>query len=290
MQAPFDTLAKVLIDGLLSPECSVNIDAEITAEPLYADVVVDPPADVSSLASKGMLGKIAIEPCVIEVFSDTPSLRDVDRCLARASLLRAESGRDRALWVISPGVAESFIEGWRLRRSRTGVRGVYRSAVERAPRLVVVSELPRTRATLALRLMGRRATLIEALEDVRLLDDDAWERSLILRALLRVRDDLSRMTGTDANLTEETMRYQEVAAWADQKIAAIEAAAESRGEARGEARGERSALLTLLRARGIALSPAHETLVNNCVDHERLRAWLVRAANASSAAAVFDAV
>jgi len=284
MQAPFDTLAKVLIDGLLSPECTVNIDAEITSEPLYADVVVDPPADVSSLASKGILGRIAAEPCVIEVFSDTPSLRDVDRCLARASLLRAESARDRALWIVSPGVPQSVIEAWRLRRSRAELRGLYRRPIERAPRVIAVCALRRARETLALRLMGRRATLIEALEDVRLLDDGAWERALILRALLRVRDDLYKMMGTDANLSEETMRYQEVAAWADQKIAAIEAAA----EARGEARGEQTALLSLLRARGIAVSAEHEALVKSCEDHERLRRWLVRAANASEAAAVFD--
>ena len=74
---------------------------------------------------------------------------------------------------------------------------------------------------------------------------------------------------------------------------------EVRGEARGEARGERKglkrglrkgrvegrreALLTLLAARGLAVSPALRARVEACVELPCLDGWIVRAATAQSA-------
>jgi hypothetical protein len=106
-------------------------------------------------------------------------------------------------------------------------------------------------------------------------------RSVALRALSRVRDDLSRITETTVIDDEETIRYQEVAAWADQKIAAA--------EARGEAREEQTALLAVLRARGVAVSSREEHRVRSCEDAAQLREWITRAATATSLDAVFGA-
>ncbi|MFO0562403.1 MAG: hypothetical protein U0269_30585 [Polyangiales bacterium] len=60
-----------------------------------------------------------------------------------------------------------------------------------------------------------------------------------------------------------------------------------RGEARGEARGEQSALLAVLRARGVAVSPSAEQRVRSCEDTQQLREWITRAATATSLDAVF---
>jgi hypothetical protein len=62
-----------------------------------------------------------------------------------------------------------------------------------------------------------------------------------------------------------------------------EAAAEARGEARGKAAGRAEAILSVLDARGLAVSPERREAIASCRDLDRLDRWLRRAALATSA-------
>ncbi|MEU8110439.1 hypothetical protein AB0C18_42710 [Nonomuraea muscovyensis] len=62
---------------------------------------------------------------------------------------------------------------------------------------------------------------------------------------------------------------------------------EQEAEARGETRGEAKALLTLLAARNLTLTPDLRETVESCTDEEVLLRWTTRAATASSAHEVF---
>ncbi|KYF78355.1 hypothetical protein BE17_31675 [Sorangium cellulosum] len=62
--------------------------------------------------------------------------------------------------------------------------GVYGPAPALHVRVVVLSELPRARSTLILRLMGARRVLREALQDLMALPEDAWQRSVALPLLV----------------------------------------------------------------------------------------------------------
>ena len=59
---------------------------------------------------------------------------------------------------------------------------------------------------------------------------------------------------------------------------------EAKGRVEGRVEGRREALLTLLEARGLAVTPALRARVGACVDLARLERWIVRAATAQSAA------
>jgi hypothetical protein len=155
MKAPFDLLAKGVIEEVCSIECTVSIQEPVPTDALYADALVDPPSDPSPLHKRGMLGRMVKERCAIEPFSRVPSQQDVDRCMARVSLLRADGDHDQVLWVVSPGHPKSVIATWGLTEDALWCRGVYTSALARLPRVVVVRELPRDRDTIMLRLMGR---------------------------------------------------------------------------------------------------------------------------------------
>jgi hypothetical protein len=63
---------------------------------------------------------------------------------------------------------------------------------------------------------------------------------------------------------------------------------EAKGEARGEAKGAARALLTVLRARGIAVPDGARERILTLKDRERLEHWLEKAAVASSIAEVID--
>lgn len=148
-----------------------------------------------------------------------------------------------------------------------------------------MSELAKKRETLLLRLMGRDQVLSEALREAQALPVDAWEREFVWRALLRVRDDLARMTGAESTREEEdAVRYQEIAEWADKMLES----ARAQGEALGRAQGEVEALLAVIAARGFVLDAASEERIRSCADGAVLRAWIVRAVSAPSLSAVFE--
>jgi hypothetical protein len=63
--------------------------------------------------------------------------------------------------------------------------------------------------------------------------------------------------------------------------------AEALGEARGQARGQAKALVAVLRAKDIELSPEQQELIESCLDLDQFDTWITRAATAGSADDVF---
>ena len=61
------------------------------------------------------------------------------------------------------------------------------------------------------------------------------------------------------------------------------------GKAIGEAKGKQDALLTLLAARGLAVTAANRTRIKACDKTATLDRWIARAATASSVTAVLGA-
>jgi hypothetical protein len=80
--------------------------------------------------------------------------------------------------------------------------------------------------------------------------------------------------------------YQYKSDLAKRYVAQGEARGEARGEAIGEARGRALAILAVLNARGVEVSPAVRERVLACTDVALLDAWIARAANATDAGEV----
>jgi hypothetical protein len=74
--------------------------------------------------------------------------------------------------------------------------------------VVVLRSLPRVRETLLLRLMGRGATLQEAVRDLRALPDDAWERQVSMPLLVAFRFEVPQ----DSLEAEDMYTLQEIKA------------------------------------------------------------------------------
>lgn len=107
------------------------------------------------------------------------------------------------LWIISPGRPETAMERWAIRRMRAWPAGCYASAPH-GPRLVVTSELPRTRETLLVRMMGAGDTVREALAELRALSSDAWEHAVLMPLFTTLRHDLPRI-GWTVEMEEDPM-------------------------------------------------------------------------------------
>jgi hypothetical protein len=104
------------------------------------------------------------------------------------------------------------------------------------------------------------------------------DRFRMLTIILRLADDAARHL-LEAMMTTAEYEKTFVEKIHDQGIA--------EGEARGEAKGEARAVLRLLDARGLALSPEPRQQVTSCTDAAKLDRWLDRAITAGTAAEVF---
>jgi hypothetical protein len=195
-----DQFAKNILRDALSRACAPETEVEVLAATQKIDVYSVPdPARAAERAEMGLLGELSAEPSLFEPFHDTPALAKVRRCInkqhtwhhelvrrARAAVGAAavdvdleESAQPAvafpALVVISPGRPETVLDAYGCQAVRPGI---YHAVWGLVLRVVVLAELPRTRQTLLLRLLGAGRLLREALSDLVALPGDAWEKTL----------------------------------------------------------------------------------------------------------------
>ncbi len=174
----FDQTGKGVLREALSPAGATHPQHEIAAEVQWADLLFEPDrARAPARRGLGLLGRMATRACLFEHFRCTPRLDTVRNCvrkllsLDRARALHAtRTGATRPgfprLWVLSPGRPKRAIRRFHLRPMRGWPAGFLRAAPALGLRLVVLRDLPRTRDTLLLRLLGRNGTLEQAVEDL----------------------------------------------------------------------------------------------------------------------------
>ncbi|WP_437335312.1 hypothetical protein [Sorangium sp. So ce394] len=287
-----DQFAKNMLRDGLSLVSAAETEVEVLAATQKIDVYSVPdPARNAERARMGLLGELAAEPSLFEPFHGTPSLRQVRRCLrkqltwhhelerrarAAAGAVAPDEDADAppqppvafpALVVISPGRPETVLDAYRCERAQPGV---YHAVPGLVTRVVVLAELPRTRATLMLRLLGSGRVLREALADLAALPDEAWEKSIATPLLVHFR------LGTKEPIDEEDEVSAEIRAWVEEyerKLRAEEAA---------------RAVLTALRVRGIVVPDVARERILAEKDPETLERWLERAVVAASLAEVLN--
>jgi hypothetical protein len=206
MQFALDWFAKGIMQGALEGVRTVHIEEQVTPEVLSLDAWISPLEGVSA-DDRGLLGQMTRERCVLEPYQPVASLDDIDHASLRVTLLHdkqkaqeppSAEGRRRLpprpiLWIITATRDRGVLREWLCVRDPAFCRGVYRSRVAtRGPRVVVVEELPRTQATLLVRMMGHGEVLQRALDELRALPPGAWERAVLAPLLRVIRRDLER--------------------------------------------------------------------------------------------------
>lgn len=160
--------------------------------------------------------------------------------------------------------------------------GCYDGAPAGTLRLVVISELPRTRDTLLLRMMGAGVTFGEAVRDLESLPPDAPERTLVAEPLMRLMLEID----DDPTLgTEETLR--DTRKLARELLDRHYAMGRDAGLDEGRRVALREAILDALDARGRSLSDAQRAALDAEPRVDVLRLWLSRAVTADRVDEVF---
>jgi hypothetical protein len=299
MHHRFDHFAKNLLRDALSRACTSETEVEVLAATQKIDVYTVPdPARAAERARMGLLGELAATPSLFEPFHDTPTLRKLRRCVnkqhtwhhelerrarAAAGALSAE-GREEpaadevpfpALVAIGPGHPETVLDAYGCRPAGPGI---YEAVWGLALRVVVLSELPRTRDTLLLRLLGNGRLLREALADLAALPDGAWERSIATPLLVHF-----KLDGKEHSTNEEDDVSAEIRAWFED----YERKMRNEAIKEGHNEGERALLLRLLRTRFGEL-PAAAIARIEAADVTDVERWGERMFGAQALAEVLD--
>jgi len=295
-----DQFAKNILRDALSRACTPETEVEVLAATQKIDVYSVPDlARAAERAKMGLLGELSAEPTLFEPFHDTPSLGKVRRCInkhhtwhheleRRARVAAGSTPEDTdlaesaheavsfpSLVVIGPGRPETALDAYGCKLVRPGV---YHAVWGLALRVVVLAELPRTRETLLLRLLGAKRLLRDALADLAALPDDAWEKTIATPLLVHFQLELNQHATNQENDVSA-----EIQAWFEdyqQKL---------RNEARNEGRNEeaRRLLLRLLRTRFGELPTATVVRIE-AAELADLERWTERVLSVQALAEVLD--
>ena len=286
MRNKFDKVAKGIGEEALGTSGTIFINAEVSPETQHADLRHEPdPRRKAERKRLGLLGQLAAVPCLIEVFSQSLSANDFRACLGkhiafwRQRELRTRKGRSRRprptshvkpfLWIISAGRPTTLLAKLELEPSPDGIY-FFGDDVLRVG-LVVASELPRTRATLLVRLMAAGPLLAPATQELRALPANAPERAVAEKILLKFQrflEDQPHQTPTEQEFIKAMLKT-----WED---------ARAEGHAAGSAHTRAHDLLTVLQARNIPISAAARKRILEQKNLKQLERWLKRASVATS--------
>ena len=173
---------------------------------------------------------------------------------------------------MSAGIATTVIQGSAL---------LYERGPEDRVFLVAIRELPKTPETLPLRLLGGGKTWIQALKEVLAhpASDPLRIHTQRLAVALCLEEGHTLSSKEDPLMQTLTQIYLD---WEKEQQWKGEQKGRQEGHLEGTAQGKSSAILLLLRSRGIPVPPEAETRILQCMELSLLDQWLIRAITAGS--------
>jgi hypothetical protein len=202
MRFRHDQRAKQLASRLLEGFGETTTSEEVLADSQQIDVWHLPNEGSQDRARLGMFGRMTESACLLEPYHEPPDDDALRECIRKhlsfhhARVLKARAGGGKAVvplatcWIVSSGRSVSALPAFGFAPAGGWPRGIYATPPGFRVNLVVLTELPRSRDTLLLRLLGRGAVLQHALHDLLALPEGSWERAATFPIFARLRFDL----------------------------------------------------------------------------------------------------
>lgn len=280
-----------MLDMVLSKVGEVRTQEEIHGEVQAADVLFAPaPERAAERARLGLLGRMVETACLLEPFHDTPGTDAALDCLTKQLTLRRNLVREARkndhgrpaiprLWILSPGRPARVLAGLGFRPLAGWPAGVWQAPSLLSTYLVVLRDLPETRDTLPLRLLGAGAAHERAIDELKALPSKHWQREAFIPLLLAFR--ILRIQDLEEP-DEDIMRYAEqMKALYAQWEREVEERGIQKGVEKGlekgreEGRGElRKVFVDLYQDRFGSLPAPLLAAVEATEDTSRLRVWI----------------
>jgi hypothetical protein len=163
------------------------------------------------LLQAGLIGQIATILCLFEVFGDNPALVELRGCSRKllvkdhfVQLDARHAGNSPPpfprICIIAAGLTQGISAACSFRRMRGWPRGFFQGPAINNTIYVSLRDLPKTRATLLLRLMGPTAMRREAIAGLLRLPEKSWERQIVGRLMLAHKEEFMQIAGKDREM------------------------------------------------------------------------------------------
>jgi len=184
------------LEELLAPLGTVETSRDVLSEVRQVDVCFIPaPSPSPESETLGLLGKMAATTCLFEPFRNAPTPVEVRSCMLKlysveAELLRKARRERRSLsedesprlWILSPSCSQRLLNGFgvKLNQSENWGEGVYFLPEFQRTVLVSINQLPVNQDTLWLRVLGKRRTQQQAIDElVGLPKENPFRRNIL---------------------------------------------------------------------------------------------------------------
>ena len=258
-----DQFAKDYLEELLSSLGEVKSARVVRGEVREIDVWFSPQIlDNNPRELLGLLGKMAINPCLFEPFRNPVTATEIRTCLLKLLEVEGEinrranrqktnvnDGEIPRLWILTPTASSQLLEGFgaKLDEENWG-EGIYFLAPSLRTAITVIHQLPPTEATLWLRILGRGKVQARAIDELESLPEDHPFRVNALELLLNLRTSLTNDQELEQEDRELIMRLSPL--YTSRLQEELDA-----GRQQGLQQGERLVVENLLKARFGSLDP-----------------------------------
>jgi len=185
---PHDQFAKSLLSEFLQPWGQVQVSREVSDEPRSIDLYFEPDPQHPS-QGLGMLGQLTRTPCLLEPYRNPVSSEQLQACLLKALMVQAQQKRAHPktelprLWILTPTASQEVLSQFGAQPEEPWPEGIYLLPSGFHSGVVVLHQLPRSRETLWLRLLGRGRVQQQAIQEVLEMGGPEPERVRVLELL-----------------------------------------------------------------------------------------------------------
>ncbi|MCZ8126972.1 MAG: flagellar assembly protein H [Microcystis sp. LE19-114.1B] len=269
-----DQFAKDYLEELLSSLGEVKSARVVRGEVREIDVWFSPQIlDNNPRELLGLLGKMAINPCLFEPFRNPVTATEIRTCLLKLLEVEGEinrranrqktnvnDGEIPRLWILTPTASSQLLEGFgsKLDEENWG-EGIYFLAPSLRTAITVIHQLPPTEATLWLRILGRGKVQARAIDELESLPENHPFRVNALELLLNLRTSLTNDQELEQEDRELIMRLSPLYT---SRLREELDAGRQQGLQQGLQQGERLVVENLLKARFGSLDPDLSVIID----------------------------
>jgi hypothetical protein len=184
---PYDQFAKDYLKELLTPLGQVETSRDVAGEVREVDVWFTPSSTPTSAAQAlGLLGRFATTPSIFEPFRNAVTSSQIRSCIGKLFDVHADLERQAKrentrineadltkLWILTPTASPLLLEAFKATPDQENwLSGVYLLGEGFKTAIVVIHQLPRTRETLWLRILGKGTVQTQAINELTALPED----------------------------------------------------------------------------------------------------------------------
>jgi hypothetical protein len=196
-QFPHDELVKEYIPELIKDYGAANPGENINSERREIDVFFEPTKEVpTSPDTLGLLGKLAQNPVLFEVFRNPVEIHQITECLAKLFdvqlAIRKEKRKNKTqstseiepfLWILTPTLSETKLRAFAAKSRSDWGQGIYLLPSGLSTGIVVIHQLAVNRETLWVRILGKGKVQENAIDELKALPRDYPNRQNVLELI-----------------------------------------------------------------------------------------------------------